>query len=679
MIRRFRRAGPAGLGWLMSITADIRDILLANDPALSRLRMAGRVTLTVVATVACLALINMAGLALPTIAYGLAIILSIEGGVAVRDRLPVEQLKTRLIGSVVSLACVGLAAVLEPWRYISDPMFIVVILLAAVGRVYGPRGFAVGMFAFTSYFMGAYLKPGLGDLPLAAAGPAVAVVTGHVVRTYLLPDDWRRDLLQSLVAIQGRVGDILMKLAVLSNAKTWEESDRRELRQLEERLKDVVLMAEGFLPRPPDGAIDAADEPLTALAMKIFDIHLSAESAIVLSLEALPPFMLLHALIENDQALAERVAESPAVAEDEKTAETARALLWVQKARVALAEVIEDGRASGFAAIGAVSVPPAAGRPDFSLKNPVIRSAIQITVAASAAMAFGLMLSRDRWFWAVMTAFLIFTNTKSRGDAAIRALQRSIGTLLGIGIGLVVATYIGPQPLVAVPLVAICIFLGFYFLQVSYASMTFFISIVLCLIYGLIGTLTVDLLELRIEETLIGAVAGTAAAFLVLPAPTRSTLDQALARWYGALKDLLSAVKDGRSGFEVIELSRKLDAAYREVTVAARPLGTSWSIVTKPGQVRQTLAIFLGATYWARIFARNAVEAGRRPEGEILAALEETLRSVEALAPRGSQCFSVKRKLARAAGRHLPIFKHGTRVGVEMIGTMLGRLYPAAA
>ncbi|WP_117195669.1 FUSC family protein [Rhizobium terrae] len=663
----------------MPISAKIRDWLLANDPALSRFRMAARVTLTVVATVACLALIHMAGLAMPPIAYGLAIILSIEGGVAVRDRLPEEQLKTRLIGGVASLACVGLAAALEDWRYVSDPMFLVIIAGATVGRVYGPRGFAVGMFAFTSYFMGAYLRPNLGDLPLAVIGPATAIATGHLVRTYLLPDDWRRDLLQSLVAIQGRVGDILMKLAALSAGKAWNDADRRALRQLEERLKDVVLMAEGFLPRPPDGAIEAEDEPLTALAMKIFDVHLAAESAIVLSLEALPPFVLVHALIENDQALAEKIAESPAVAGDERSAETARALIWLQKARTALADLVGEGRVTGFRTIERSAAAPPAAKPDFSLKNPVMRSAVQITIASSLAMVFGLMLSRDRWFWAVMTAFLIFTNTKSRGDTAIRALQRSTGTFLGIGIGLVVATFIGPQPLVSVPLIALSIFLGFYFLQVSYASMTFFISIVLCLIYGLTGTLTVDLLKLRIEETLIGAAAGTIVAFLVFPAPTRSTLDQALGRWYGGLKDLLSAVKEGRSGFEAIELSRKLDAAYRDVTVAARPLGTSWSIVTRPGQVRQTLGIFLGATYWARIFARNAVEAGQRPEGEVLAALEEILRNIEALAPRGSECFAVRRNLNRAAGRYLPIFKHGSRVGVEMIGTMLGRLYPAVA
>ncbi|MGO8448235.1 FUSC family protein, partial [Rhizobium ruizarguesonis] len=71
--------------------------------------------------------------------------------------------------------------------------------------------------------------------------------------------------------------------------------------------------------------------------------------------------------------------------------------------------------------------------------------------------------------------------------------------------------------------------LAFYFLQVSYATMTFFISILLCLVYGMTGVLTLDLLQLRIVETVIGAVAGTAVAFLVFPALTRGALDAALA------------------------------------------------------------------------------------------------------------------------------------------------------
>lgn len=113
-------------------------------------------------------------------------------------------------------------------------------------------------------------------------------------------------------------------------------------------------------------------------------------------------------------------------------------------------------------------------------------------------MGFGLLLSRDRWFWAVLAAFLVFTNTNSRGDTAMKALSRSLGTVFGIAIGLVLATLISGEPVIAIPVAGICIFLAFYFLQVSYATMTFFISIVLCLVYGMTGVLTLDLLQLRI-------------------------------------------------------------------------------------------------------------------------------------------------------------------------------------
>ncbi|MGO6906477.1 FUSC family protein, partial [Rhizobium ruizarguesonis] len=265
-----------------------------------------------------------------------------------------------------------------------------------------------------------------------------------------------------------------------------------------------------------------------------------------------------------------------------------------------------EGQASGFAGIDAVKDTAQSEKIDFSFANPLLRSALQITLASALAMGFGLLLSRERWFWAVLAAFLVFTNTNSRGDTAMKALSRSLGTVFGIAIGLLLATLISGQLAIAIPVAAVCIFLAFYFLQVSYATMTFFISIVLCLVYGMTGVLTLDLLQLRIGETVIGAVAGTAVAFLVFPARTRGALDAALARWFQALEDLLNAIGEGKSGFELIALSQKIDACYRDVTVAAKPLGSSWSVVTRPGQIRQTLAIFLSCTYWARILAKSS-------------------------------------------------------------------------
>ncbi|OAV56368.1 hypothetical protein A6U98_24825 [Rhizobium sp. WYCCWR10014] len=653
-----------------------RDWLLANDPALSRLRMASRVTLTIVLSFAILFAIQMLIVPLPTAAFGLGIVLSIEGGVAVRDKGNSRQLVTRLFGCAASLAVVGIAAELEDRRFLSDLVFLVVIALASAGRVFGPRGFAIGMFAFTSYFMGSYFRPSLAELPDVAIGPVVSVFVGHLVRAVLLPDDWRRDLLRSLESVRGRINQILFKLATLAGSGHIGEADRQELRQLEDRLKEVVLMAETFIPRPPAGVFDGASDPAAELAIRLFDAHLAAESAIVVSFQSLPPFALVHAVIEADKAelaIYEGMAEA---IKDEPQGETVRALLWLGEARQQLTQAIGEGQASGFAGIDAVKDMAQPEKIDFSFANPLLRSALQITLASALAMGFGLLLSRERWFWAVLASFLVFTNTNSRGDTAMKALSRSLGTVFGIAIGLVLATLISGEPYIAIPVAAVCIFLAFYFLQVSYATMTFFISIVLCLVYGMTGVLTLDLLQLRIGETVIGAVAGTAVAFLVFPARTRGALDAALARWFQALDELLSAIGEGKSGFALIALSQKIDACYRDVTVAARPLGSSWSVVTRPGQIRQTLAIFLSCTYWARILAKSY--AARADADELKRLIASDLALMKDAAPRGSTCFFIERKASRTTGRHLPLSREGARLGLEMIGSALERLYPSA-
>ena len=634
--------------------------------------MASRVTLTIALSFAALLAIHYLLFPLPTASYGLGIVLSIEGGVAVRDKGDTRQLVTRLLGCAASIVVVGIAAGLEAHRYISDCVFLLIIFLAASARVFGARGHAIGMFAFTSYFMGAYFRPTMAELPLVAIGPVVSALIGHAVRSVVLPDDWRRDLLRSLESVRGRINQILFKIAALAADGHVSEADRQELNQLEERLKEVVLMAESFIPRPPSGVLDAGTEPAGELAIRLFDVHLAAESAIVLCSQRLPSFSSVHATIEGKPI--EPPDEAPA---DDKQRETSQALVRLGETRAQLADTIIQGYETGFGEIAAVAeVPAQPERLDFSLRNPLIRSALQITLASALAMTLGLALSRERWFWAVLASFLVFTNTNSRGDTAMKALQRSIGTLFGIAIGLVLATLLSGQMAAALAVTGLSIFLAFYFLQTSYATMTFFVSIALCLVYGIIGSLTVDLLLLRIEETVLGAAAGTLVAFLVFPARTRGALDVAVQKWFAALDALLTGASDGKPKNVLIVLSQKLDAAYRDLTAAARPLGSTWSVVTRPGHIRQTLAIFLAATYWARIMAKNHDPSAKDADARHL--IEADLTRAATAAKRRSECFFVNRKTSGTTGRHLPVSSAGSRLGVEMIGSTLDRLYPEA-
>jgi uncharacterized membrane protein YccC len=661
----------------MHLTHLLRDWLAANDPAFSRLRQACRVTLTIALSFVILFAIHIVVVPLPTITYALGILLAIQGGLTVRDILPSQQLVTRLLGCVASVIVVSLAAIFQDHRLLSDFAFLIIIFAASWGRALGVRWNAVGMFAFMSYFMGAYFQPKLSEIPLVAFGSVVSVIVAHGVRVLLLPDDWRRDLLRGLESVRGRVNQILVELAAAVADGRLSDGERKALTLSEERLKEAVLMAESFVPKPPDNA-PGADSPDAEVAMRLFDVHLAAESVIVLSQHAPPSFALVHAVIDHDEALMQQETEACDTMEDKDKAETVRALMWLRDARNALGELIHHGRVTGFRALEASQAATAAPVkwPKCSLDDPAMRSALQVTIATSIAMILGLMLSRERWFWAVLTAFLVFNNTSSRGDTAVRALQRSVGTVLGIAIGMLLAALVAGQTAVAIGLSVIAIFLGFYFLQVSYGAMTFFITIVLCLVYGMTGALTFHVLNLRIGETIIGAVTGTLVAFFVFPAKTRNILDAALLKWFDALRSLLNAAFGNGSGMEMILLSQKLDAAYRDMATAARPLGVSWYVVKRPGHIRQTLVIFMACTYWARVFARNIADSRDDPDGEIRRNLEENLRRLDAIAPKGSDCFFVQRKTPRSAGRHLPLSRQGKRLGIEMVGSMLDRLYP---
>lgn len=661
----------------MTFRLGLRDWLLANDPAFSRLRQASRITATVVISVVLLIVFHFIVVPLPPAAYGLAVTLSIEGGLAVRDRSATEQLITRILAVIAGVAMVTLASALENYRYFSDFAFLAVIFAAVYGRAFGQRWFAVGMFAFMSYFTGAYLRPSLDQLPALVLGAGISAAVAHLVRTILFPDDRYRDLLRAIASVQRRVDEILLEIAAAARRAVFTPADRQRLHRLEERLKESVLMAESFIPtenrRPePEPGVVSAD-----LAIDLFDIHLAAESVIVLSLQAMPPAALVEAILARDVARVDREVQALDGA-NVKLVEAAKALLWLREVRIRLQRSMGALKEADLQ--DAPPTPPGqapAGPARLSFADPALRSAIQITLASGIAMVFGLMLSRERWFWAVLAAFLVFTNTRSRGDTAVKALQRSVGTLAGIVVGLAVASAIGGNIYVILPLSAACIFLAFYFLPVSYATMTFFVSVVLSLAYSLLGVLTPQLLELRLEETLIGSIAGAAVAFVVFPTKTRTTLDAAIRNWCDMLIELLDEAKSGATGRALINRSQALDRAYKDLAAAARPLGVSWQLVTRPGHVRQTLAVFMGCTYWARIFARQMSEGDAASDrgADLMERIDDYLALTRKIRERGAENFYRSEGVGGPVERHLPISKGDARLGLDMIAVSLERLH----
>ena len=63
---------------------------------------------------------------------------------------------------------------------------------------------------------------------------------------------------------------------------------------------------------------------------------------------------------------------------------------------------------------------------------PTTRTAIQVAVAGTVAIVVGGLVAPGQWFWAVITAFVVFAGATSRGELLVRAWSRSLGTLGGV-------------------------------------------------------------------------------------------------------------------------------------------------------------------------------------------------------------------------------------------------------
>ncbi|MFR0354367.1 FUSC family protein [Streptomyces sediminimaris] len=153
------------------------------------------------------------------------------------------------------------------------------------------------------------------------------------------------------------------------------------------------------------------------------------------------------------------------------------------------------------------------------------RQAVQATAGAGLALLLGQLVSGQRWYWAVGATWWVFVNTASRGETLVRGFRRMLGTLLGIGLGVLVAVPLHGAPAASALLLAVCVFGVFYSAAVSYTWMMLCVTLLAGLLYGLLGVLTPGLLALRAAETGVGALGAALAVLFVLPVTTHTVTD----------------------------------------------------------------------------------------------------------------------------------------------------------
>jgi uncharacterized membrane protein YccC len=285
-----------------------------------------------------------------------------------------------------------------------------------------------------------------------------------------------------------------------------------------------------------------------------------------------------------------------------------------------------------------------AGRPDDGSAEPehparqeaglllTTRQAVQVGVGTTLAIVGGELLSPQRWYWAVIAAFVVFANTTSRGDLLSRGWGRVVGTVGGVAAGMGLAALTSGHQVLSLVLLFACAFLALYLVRISPGMLAFWITAVLALVYGLIGLFSVETLLLRIEETLLGVVASVLAAFIVLPKGTRAAFGDATEEFVDVADEVLAGAVDTLLGDPVetppLERARDMDTKLAAVRARARPLLVNTPRRRGRSSHRRALRVFVVVDHYARSLARVAADRGHDPEPGWRPTLRPALRAV---------------------------------------------------
>ena len=178
----------------------------------------------------------------------------------------------------------------------------------------------------------------------------------------------------------------------------------------------------------------------------------------------------------------------------------------------------QGGSLSVTAAVTAQASSTAAGR---HLRRaavaPYVRTAIQVGVAIGAAIALGDLLSGQRFYWAVIGAFVVFQGTSNAEEQIGKALSRIAGTLVGIVVGSGLVDLIGPQAGWMIVIILVSVLLGLYLQHADYAFLVVGVTVMVSQLYSELGDFSSSLLVQRLEETAIGAAVAAAVVVTVLP------------------------------------------------------------------------------------------------------------------------------------------------------------------
>lgn len=593
--------------------AGVWDRMVSSDPGLLRLGMAWRGTAAVfLMTVVAILLGRVVGAS--PVEFAAGVTLSMMAPFLMREPTRRQRERTLVLLALPAAAAEVATTVLHGRGVMGDSFFLVLVFLCFLLQARSPLGIGLGLVAVVVSYVGLYLELPPATLPLQMLSVLLAIPVTWFACFVLLPLRPAATLRRTVQAVQGRASLVLRDAGGLA---AGQPATVRRLRRSLARLNEAALAADDQL-----AVLDPAGS--TPLRLRLMDLELAAARLAVAPLEAVAGQASRRQaarLQANERRLRRgRWSRHHLRGPNTNAPRTAVA--------AALADIMQAASALGLAA----TVPPAVAAPP--AKPPpgpfAWRIALRVTLASGLAMAGGMAVSPQRWFWAVITVYVVFLNARSRGDTIYKGAQRLGGTLLGLGGGVALASLLAGHAVLVTVVLLGAVFGMYYFFLVSYTVGIFCVTVFLGLLYSLLGASLEPLLVLRLEETAVGAASAMLVAACVLPARTRDQVQRSGAGVLTALAKAVGtcrAVLAGEPGASPVPAMRAVDRQVADLRLALLPLLAGRFMLRRTALDRPVPAL-LDCVHWVRVLAVSATA----PDPAAAAQAEAIERRLAALA-----------------------------------------------
>lgn len=565
-----------------------------------------------------------------------------------------EQL--RQIGRLLLTALVSgsIAAGLSAWPLPSYAGFLAIIAGAAWVQRWGPKGIGVGMIAFMAHFNVLFLKVTPVQIPWVAMALLLGFFALALVIFVLVPDREATRVRRIIPGFRARILYMIdqMKKALEKGSFEW---GTRRLVTATGSIQETAIAIDTALENPVARRYVADPGRLRdhAFVAEVLSDHLAAMVAVALRSGDESERRELARQIERSMpALLTSDGITPATADllpPSAAHHSDRASELISRLGRAIASVesaarVRTGGAGGDDTSDAVEVElpsaeeavtqSAATTKEPEGLSPATRKMIQVTLAGALSIIVGMWFSETYWYYAVIGAFFTLLTTTTRGASMRRAIERILGTAIGVLGGVGLATLLTGSVGIELTLIVALAFIAFWFFQASNLVVVILFTSIIALVYDLMGVHTLELLMVRLWETLIGASFGGLAAFLVLPVSTRQALDESVVRALGALDGVLAALDPRGSGVVrdlLFSRLRELNQAFSAFRAAGKPLASPLPIGSAR-TVNRDMLLMSALRYRVRdlVAATTGTDGSIQPiEAESLPALDLIRRRAE--------------------------------------------------